>query len=141
MKAIFKKIEKGIIPNCEKSEEMLSKINDFELVSVEYVKKRNYENHKRFFVFIDIAFDMQEFYEDKEQFRKAIQMIAGHYEALIIADKHGDTTTHFIPKSIKFDKMDEIEFKALFKRCITGFISRYAKGITEKELLRIIDFD
>ena len=142
MEAIFKKLNgNGFYPICENSLAMFDKVPDGALVKVEYIKKRNYENHKRFFKFLEAAFDNQEFYDNTEQFRKAIQMIGGHYESLSILDTEGNATTHFIPKSIAFDKMDEEEFKNLFNKCITGFLGRYGNGIKESELMRIIDFD
>ena len=141
MKAVFKKTETGILTFCNDSLALFDKVPDDSMVMVEYKKKRNYENHKRFFAFLDIAFDLQEFYEEKEHLRIALQMIAGHYEALIIIGKDGEPSTHYTPKSIDFSAMDEIEFRDMFGRCITGFINRYGNGITEEELLRVIDFD
>ena len=88
-----------------------------------------------------IEYQQKEFYEEKELLRKALQMIAGHYEVLIIIGKDGEPSTHYTPKSIDFSAMDEIEFRDMFGRCITGFINRYGNGITEEELLRVIDFD
>jgi len=112
-----------------------------DLCKVEYIKSRNYENHKRFFKFIEVAFDNQDFYDNPEHLRKALQMAAGHYEVLVIQNKEGEVSTQYIPKSIEFEKLDEEEFQELFKKCITAFVERYGNGLTEQQLLRIIDFD
>lgn len=141
MKAVFQRTSTGILPQCEESLALFDKIPEGSMVLVEFKKKRNYENLKRFFEFINITFDMQDFYENKEHYRKAIQMIAGHFDTLIIVGKDGETTTHYQAKSINFDEMDELEFRPLFSRCITGFLDRYSNGITEQELLTIISFD
>jgi hypothetical protein len=141
MKAIFKKQMNGIFPSDEDGAKLLQSIPKDGYCLVEYKKNRNYENHKRFFKFIQVAFDNQDFYDDDEQLRKALQMIAGHYEELIIRDKKGNVTTHYIPKSIAFDEMDEAEFQTLFKKCIGAFLSRYGNGLTEQQLMQIINFD
>jgi len=142
VKSIFTKTPDGIIPNNEESLELFDKIPDGAMVSVEYIKKRNYENHKRWFAMAKICFDMQEQFDDSEIFRKHLLMIAGHFDTVIIEHpKTKEVTTQYWPKSLEFSKMDEIKFQAMFRRCITGFISRYGKGITEKELMRVIDFD
>lgn len=141
MQAIFRKAMHGIFPTDEDGRKLIESMPQGAFCKVEYIKTRNYENHKRYFKFIDVAFDCQEFYEEKEHLRKAIQMLAGHYEELIIVKKNGESETHYIPKSIAFDKMDETEFQDLFKRSISAFLGRYAKGMTEQEFMRILDFD
>ena len=139
MKAVFKKLNNSIMPTDEDGARMLQSIPQGATCLVEYVKNRNYENHKRYFAMLDICFDNQDFYDNKEHFRKAIQMLAGHYEALVIYKK-GEAETHYIPKSIAFDKMDETEFNELFDKSITAFLGRYGNGITESEILKIINF-
>ena len=141
MKAIFTKRHSGIFPTDENGLKLITSMNNGELCKVEFIRKRNYENHKRFFKFIEVAFDNQDFYDNPEHLRKALQMIAGHYETLVIQNKEGEVNTQYIPKSIEFEKLDEEEFQELFKKCITAFIERYGNGLTEQQLLRIIDFD
>jgi len=142
VKELFKKTAQGLIPATEDAQILFDKIPFGDLCKGEYIKKRNYKNLQRFIKFIDAAFDMQDFYEDKEHFRKSVQMIGGHYEELIIIGKKGEEpTVQFIPKSISFDEMDELEFSALFKKCVTGYLGRYGTGMTEEEFMRIIRFD
>ena len=141
MEAIFKKQNGALVPDHMEAAELLTKMPEGAYVKVCYSKKRNYENHKRFFAFLRIAFDNQDFYDDPKKFRQAIQMIGGHYDELIIQAADGSISTHYIPKSISFEEMDETEFQDLFAKCINGFIRRYGNGITEKEMLRLIEFD
>ena len=142
MKELFKKTEQGLIPASEEAMDLFNKIPTNELCQVEYIKKRNYKNLQRFMKFINVAFDMQDFYDNKTQFRKSVQMIGGHYEELIIIGRKGEeSTVQFIPKSINFEEMDELKFQPLFKRCVTGYLNRYGTGMTEQEFMRIIAFD
>jgi len=141
MEAVLKKTPNGLIPDYTEAKELFDKIPDGSYALVKYVKKRNYENHKRFFKFIDAAFDNQDFYDEKEPLRKALIMLAGWYDELIIINKAGEPETHYIPKSISFDQMDEIEFRDLFTKCITAFLKRYGNGISREQFERIIGFD
>lgn len=141
MRAIFKKSMQGIFPTDEEGRKLIEAMPRDALCKVEFIKKRNYLNHKRFFKFLEVAFDNQDFYDDPELLRKALQMASGWFETLIIRDKNGNVTTHYIPKSIAFDEMDEDEFQKLFKKCIGAFLSRYGNGISEEQILRIVEFD
>lgn len=102
---------------------------------------RNAENHKRFFAFLNTAFAMQDFFDNKEVFRKYIQMKAGHFETMVTP--RGDTL--FIPKSIQWSKLKEPKFRVLFKACIDAFLKYYSemssREMTEDEFRRICDFD
>lgn len=166
MKALFRKRLGAIFPENEEALKLLNSMNDGELCEVSYSKKRNYENHKRFFAFIDVAFDNQDFYDDKEVLRKAIEIEAGHFEIIItplpewgewilkylkkylggthtnrvIAKLEEAITTKIVAKSIDFTSMDEVEFRELFQKCITAFLKRYGNGISEAQIMRIIDF-
>ncbi len=141
MKAVFKKDSKnGLIPCSEDAMKLWDKIPDDSYALVEYVRKRNYENHKRFMVLIDVTFEIQDSQENKEIWRQHIQMLAGHFETIIFEDVDGNITTQYWPKSIAYEKLDETEFQELFGRVIQAFLDRYGKGTTEQELLRVIDF-
>ena len=141
MKAIFTKQLQGIFPIDEDGRKLLDVIPKGGHCKVEFIRKRNYLNHKRFFKFIEVAFDNQDFYDDPELLRKALQMASGHFEELVIRDKRGNVSTQYIPKSIAFDEMDEEEFQKLFKKCIGAFLERYGNGISEEQILRIVEFD
>ena len=141
MKAIFRKSMQGIFPTDEEGRRLIESMPKDALCKVEYIRKRNYENHKRFFKFLEVAFDNQDFYENPEELRIALQMASGHFSPLVIQDKHGNVTTHYIPKSIAFEEMEEPEFQELFKKCIGAFLSRYGNGISEEQILRIVEFD
>ncbi len=118
---------------AEDSDEDL-KIPLGERVMVEYTKGRNYENHKRFFAFINQTFDMQDFYDDKSIYRKYLTMKAGYFDSAVTPKG----VTIFMPQSISFEKMDEPEFQELFSKCINVFINELGNGIRREELDNII---
>lgn len=168
MKSAFKKVEgQGLMPCCDDSLALWDKIPDGSLVMVEFIKSRNYGNHKRFMALCKITFDLQDIQDNDELWRKHVVMIAGYFDMIIIpvparlqkvlnylrkylggdmADAIIDVIeqsfgVQYIPRSMAFDKMDEIEFQSMFDKAISGFISRYGNGLTEDELLKIIAFD
>jgi hypothetical protein len=151
------------------AEELFKKIPHGEVAKVVYQKNRNYRNHKRFMALVNVTFDIQDGFDNKKTWRKHLQMIGGHYEAVVIqglspiAKKviallnklpipqnlkdpiiklvSEEPNIQYWPKSISFEEMEECDFQELFNNCITGFINRYAQGMEEKELLRVIEFD
>lgn len=104
-------------------------------------ESRNVNNHRRFFAFINTAFDMQEHYSSKEHLRKMLLMKAGFYERI---ESHKDGKFAFIPSSMKFERMSEKKFRDVFKACINAFhemLSEMNISIGEDELMRIMDFE
>jgi hypothetical protein len=105
---------------------------------VEYKRTRDYTNHKRWFCYVNHTFNMQDCYSDKEVWRGILQIYGGHCRTVV--DSTGKT--HIWPESISWKNFDDEEqFKSMFRRSIKGFIRNHGNGITEDELLRIIDFE
>lgn len=107
---------------------------------IEVKEKRNADNHRRYFAFINTAFSMQSVYDNPNHFRKLIQCKAGHYDAIVTPKGK----TIYAPKSIKWSELKEPEFRKLFKECVTAFISFYNENVgqmTDNEFYQIIDFD
>ena len=137
MEAWIAKTPSGhLVPADDKSRATLREIPAGEIVKVAFKRGRNYENHKRFFSFLQTTFDMQEHFTEMEHYRKWITMKAGHYDMIVVPNG----TTLFQPKSIAFDKMEEDKFKELFSTCIDVFLRELGTGITRDELLRVVDY-
>ena len=134
MKTTAVKTISGCVPS---DDEEWAKIPMGAVFGVDYTKTRNYENHKRFFSFITCTFDMQEHFENKDVYRKWLTMKAGYFETVVTPK--GETI--FLPDSISFEKMDEVEFKELFNKCINVFLREVGGGCTKAELMHVIGFD
>ncbi len=107
---------------------------------IEVKEERNAGNHRRYFAFINTAFNMQNFYENREQLRKYLQCRAGHYDAIVTPKGK----TIYAPRSIKWSELKEPEFRKLFKECIDAFIGFYNENVgrmSDNEFYQIIDFD
>ena len=104
-------------------------------------ENRKIENHRRFFAFINQAFDMQEHYTSKEHLRRALLIKAGYYDK-ITSHLNGDVSFH--AESMDFSSMGEDKFRRVFKDCLDAFhqmLAEMSRAITEDELLRIMEFE
>jgi len=137
MEAWLVKTNSGdLIPADDASRETMNKVPPGEIVKIKFSRARNYENHKRFFAFLHTTFGMQEHFQTFEHYRRWICMKAGWYDAITAPNGN----TFFTAKSISFDKMEEDEFQKLFSTCIDVFLRELGKGVTEDELMQVIDF-
>lgn len=99
-------------------------------------KKRSPGNHRRYFAFLKQSFDMQDFYDDREVWRKVLQLKAGFYDE-VISDK-GKVV--YLPRSIEWTKLDELEFKDLFNRMVNAFLKDFGDKLNEYQINSIIAF-
>jgi len=105
-------------------------------IIVTWDDKRNAKNHKRYMSFISATFDIQDEYDNKDIWRKILQIKAGHFDAVV--DKKGKT--HYWPKSISWDMLGEVKFRELFKQIIDVFLRDYEARMSENDLNKITDF-
>ena len=133
------KVDGVLIGADDESSEKLAELGLDTLVKCSTSKHRNYENHKRFFAFVKTAFDMQTHFDNYDIFRKWLTMGAGYYDSTVTPKG----VTIFIPQSISFEKLDEEEFKQLFKKCVDYYLKQLtdARTVSNEEFMRILDFD
>ena len=120
----------------EKAEEIIAKMKPGQAMKIKYSLPRNYGNHKRFFAFIKVGFDIQDHFTNPEHYRKWLIMKSGYYH--IIQAPNGYTI--FEADSIAWDSMDEVKFKQVFNRCIDTFIEHWGDRINREQLEAIIEF-
>jgi len=165
VKATFVKSEKGLVPCDEESQKLFDAVGFGELVMVEHVKTRDYNQHKRFFAFRNRSFEMQDFFDNDEVWRKQLHIMAGHFDTVIVpkpkwylsclkrftkllgasdpavAMMESQPFTVLIAKSIAYDAMDEIEFEDFFSKAVHGFLDNYGNGISEEDFMDILKFE
>lgn len=132
--AYLVKTANGYLPATDNDFEALRRVKLGGLVRVQAKFPRNYENHKRYFAFIDAIFAMQDHFADPEIMRKWLEMRAGHFDTIV--QPNGNTL--FIPKSIAFDKMPENEFRALFDKCISVAVEQLE--LDENAIMQALEF-
>ena len=91
-----------LAPGDENAEEIIARLKPGQAIKVKYTIPRNYANHRRFFAFLKITFDIQDHFDNIKHFRKWLIMKSGHYQ--IIEAPNGYKI--FDADSIAFDRMD-----------------------------------
>lgn len=125
---LIKRSDGVFIPAYDSDHENSKKIHAGEMVSCEITRPRNIEFHKKFFALLNMGFDNQEFYDNFEDFRAVMILKAGFYHTI-----KTDKGIVYMPKSISFAKMDELEFEELYDKMIDVLIKELK--ITEEVLL------
>lgn len=105
----------GLVPADEAAKQAVRRWKMGETLKCSVRKPRDYKNHRRYFGLLNLTFANQEKYTSFEHFRKAVQIAAGHVEEIITID--GEIT--FMPKSIAYDALDEMEFDKVFRETMT----------------------
>jgi hypothetical protein len=136
MDIVLIKTSSGMKPAYDEDYEKYSKLKTGEPYKVKIVKMRNYEFHKKYFALINCAWEFQNearqkfFKESIDQFRKAVEMSAGHCDTVFSLDKK---EWQDIPKSISFDKMDGFEFNDLYDRVKDVLFSIFLNHISAED--------
>lgn len=114
------------------------RINGVDEFIFDYKKNRSAGNHRRYFAFINTAFDMQDTYDSPEIFRKYIQMLAGHFDTVISA-RTGEAM--YWPRSIDWSSLDdEGEFRKLFNEVVNAFLGWYGKELSDYQINQLVGF-
>lgn len=115
--------------------ELLSKLKQGEAYKATISKPRNYRFHKKYFALLNLAFGQQDEYDNFEKFRFVMTMKAGHFEAI-----KTDKGVVYMPRSISFAKMDEVEFERVYQDMLTEVISLIGadQGTIENELINFM---
>jgi len=120
----------------EEACDQLDKISQDAIVLADVKLSRSYPNHKRYFKFLQIAFDMQEHFTVFESFRKWLQVQAGHHSEIICPD--GTIIVH--ADSINFENMEEPEFQQMFSDAINAYLKEFGHGMSQDQFMQIIQF-
>lgn len=105
---------------------------------------RNLDFHRKYFSLINTAWAYQSeareefFHHDIGCFRKTVEVAAGCCERIYSLSRHEWIE---IPKSISFDKMDELEFRDLYGRVRDVLFKTFLTHISEEEFMRnLVDY-
>ena len=122
MKIYCYKKGRALYPADDDQWTKLSKLKEMDIVEVDVKKPRNIQFHRKYFALLNVVFEQQDKYINREHFRHEIQIRAGHFESFIT--EKGETV--YIPKSISFASMDEHSFSKLYDNvvsiCLVNFL-------------------
>lgn len=136
MKIIVKKTLNGLQPinRFEDDNLQASKLKLGETYEVEIKKKRNLKHHQKFFVLINLAFENQDLFNNKEEFRAYVTMRSGFYNRIVTYKGE-----FFLPQSISFSKMDQQQFEDFYDK-VFAFILEFLKCDNEELLNALKEF-
>ena len=143
MKLLVINTPRGLVPLGDDDYEQKRKLKLGETYSVEVKVVRNVDFHRKYFALIAYAWEFlneqeTERFKDKENFRKYIEIAAGHCD-VIFHPKLQEFVE--IPKSIAFAKMDNTAFSDLYGRVKDMIFSIIGDRVTQEEFERLlIDF-
>jgi hypothetical protein len=115
MKFLVKKQFGKLIPVYNSDAESLKdcKLKENEVYEVDIKRKRNIDFHRKMFALYNLCFDNQEVFDNIDDLRRYLTCKAGFYNRIKTPD--GEMIA---PKSIQFNKMDNIEFSKLYQATI-----------------------
>lgn len=127
---------RGLVPISDDDYDNKKKLKIGEVYEVSIKQVRNYQFHRKYFALIGLSWEyMTEkqhdfFRNNKEVFRKSIELTAGFCEPVW---NNNLKQMVEVPKSIAFDKMDELEFREVYGRVKDVLFMTALKGISEEE--------
>ena len=98
--------------------EQAKKIKAGEFYEFSYSKPRNYLFHKKFFALVELVYQNQEAYSNKDDLREDLTIDAGFYR--VTTNLQGNEVKK--AQSISFAQMDEIEFDEFYNRFIDAVV-------------------
>jgi len=112
------KNDKGnFVPAYNSGYEKAKRFKSGETVLADIKRPRNIGFHRKFFALLNMGFENREQYDNFEDYRAVHVMKAGYYKTI-----ETDKGVIYLPKSISFAKMDDLEFQELYNRMIDVLI-------------------
>lgn len=119
------------IPAYNSGYEKAKRFKPGETLLADIKRPRNIGFHRKFFALLNMGFSNQEQYDIFEDYRAVMIMKAGYYKAI-----ETDRGVVYLPKSISFASMDNLEFEELYSKMIDVLIKELGldQESIEKEL-------
>jgi hypothetical protein len=119
-----------LLPFDETARETLARIQNGSYVTAEPKVPRNPKSHRLFFALMNLILHNQSYYKTLDQVIAVFKVACGHADLIVL--KNGDHT--WIPKSISYASMDDIEFSKFLDRAIDVVVEKILPGVTNIEL-------
>jgi len=132
MKIYLIKNDNGhFLPAYNSGYEKAKRFKPGETILGDLTKPRNIGFHRKFFSLLNMGFENQEKYDNFEDYRAIFIMKAGFYKVIEV-----DKGVIYLPKSISFGNMDDLEFAELYSKMIDVLIKELGldQEAIEKEL-------
>ena len=129
---LIKTAYNNLVCATDEDYEKLKRIKPNQEYVVNFKELRNYEFHKKFFALVNLGFqNTKSGITEFNDYRAYLIMKSGFYR--LVKTNEGKFA---IPKSISFEKMDNLEFEELFSAAISFVI--LDTGVSEQDLIENI---
>ena len=140
MRLLVVNTPRGLVPFGDDDYDQKKKLKIGETYNVDVKVARNIDFHRKYFALISYAWEFLnekevERFRDKDNFRKYIEIAAGHCEVIFHPRLQEFVE---IPKSISFGSMDNTAFSDLYKRVKDVIFSIIGGRVSEKEFERLL---
>ena len=136
MKGYFRKANGGFLtPDDQDTVELMQGVKSGEVLAVEFKRPRNYKFLKKFRALVQVVFDNQDKYSNKEDLVVELKLQVGHYEEHITL---GGKIT-YQPKSISFAQMDELEFGVFYNKVVDVVLKRFLNDMSKEDFDYTVD--
>lgn len=128
----------GLKPLYDADYDNKKKLKIGQAYKAKIVLARNLDFHRKYFSLINTAWAYQSetreefFHHDVNCFRKTVEVAAGCCDRIYSITRREWID---IPKSISFEKMDELEFRELYDRVKDVLFKTFLTHISEKEFM------
>ncbi len=114
----------------------LTKIKQGETLRAVLTKPRNSKHHRKFFAMLNLVFQNQDRYDEIEDLRTEVKLRCGLYSEHVTLKG----TLVYIPSSMSFDEMDQLEFDELYQKAINCCLKYFIKPDNEELINQIVRF-
>ncbi|AXF52408.1 MAG: protein of unknown function DUF1367 [Caudoviricetes sp.] len=108
---VVKNLNGTLKPAYDSDYESFKKIPLNEIIEIEYKKQRNIKFHRKLFSLLNLAYSNQNIFDNLEDMRYCL-MLECNLSEIKVNKLTGEMFK--IPKSLQFNKMDEIEFNEVY---------------------------
>lgn len=108
---VVKNLNGTLKPAYDSDYESFKKIPLNEIIEIEYKKQRNIRFHRKLFSLLNLAYSNQNMFDNLEDMRYCL-MLEFKFSEIKVNKLTGEIFK--IPKSLQFNKMDEIEFNEVY---------------------------
>jgi len=133
MLGTWKRVGLLLVPIDDDATESLVALKQEQKLVVNVSPSRNPDHHRLFFALIKLVVDNTVLFQTVDDALLAIK-IACHEVDVWISPSTGEV--YYIPRSIKFEKMDQARFRRLFDRAVYVICDQWLAGVDKDELLR-----
>jgi len=129
----------SFIPKFNSDHELAKKVKDGDSVSAKLTVHRSVGYHRRFFALIRYTFHhmneaMLSKFASEEALRIELTLQAGYWAKHVTL---GDKEITY-PQSIRFDKMDQVEFEKLYSTVLDVVLKWFIHGVDQDELINFM---